>query len=155
LQASLAKAAGSTAQSENASEADRQRQEALTKQQFISKMGFARNWVLAFHEYAGAHQGQFPGNFGQAATFLPDQAKDETLLATNQFEIMYQGSLNAITNPAMVIVLRENESQPVPAGGQVRTYGFADGHSEVHKVDDGNFEPWERQHMILPAPPGQ
>jgi RNA polymerase sigma factor (sigma-70 family) len=155
LQASLAKAAGSAAQSENDSEADRQRQEALAKQQFISKMGYARNWVLAFHEYAGAHQGQFPGNFGQAETFLPDQAKDETLLATNQFEIMYQGSLNAITNPAAIIVLRESESQPVLTGGQVRTYGFADGHSEVHKTDDGNFEPWERQHMILPVPPGQ
>ncbi|HXT38397.1 MAG TPA: sigma-70 family RNA polymerase sigma factor [Candidatus Angelobacter sp.] len=155
LQASLARAAQNARQSQIDSATEQEKQEALAKQQFIAKMGYARNWVLAFHEYAGAHQGQSPASFDQAATFLPDQARDETLLATNQFEIMYQGSLNVITNPATVIVLRESEAQPVPTGGQVRTYGFADGHSEVHKTDDGNFEPWEKQHMISAAQPGQ
>src|SRR5690242_13842288 len=155
LQASLARATQNAGQSQIDSATEQEKQEAIAKQQFIAKMGYARNWVLAFHEYAGAHQGQAPASFDQAATFLPDQARDETMLATNQFEIVYQGSLNAITNPATIIVLRENEPQPVLTGGQVRTYGFADGHSEVHKTDDGNFEPWEKQHMIPAAPPGQ
>ena len=155
LQASLARATQNAGQSQIDTATEQEKQEAIAKQQFIAKMGYARHWVLAFHEYAGAHQGQAPASFDQAATFLPDQARDETMLATNQFEIVYQGSLNAITNPATIIVLRENEPQPVLTSGQVRTYGFADGHSEVHKTDDGNFEPWEKQHMIPAAPPGQ
>ncbi len=134
---------------------DQQKQEALVRQQFIAKMGYAKNWMLAFVEYADQHQGQLPMNFDQAVSFLPDTAKDETLLATNQFEIVYQGSWTSLTNLNNVIVLRENESQPGITGGWVRTYGFADGHAEVHKADDGNFEPWEKQHMTSPARSGQ
>jgi len=77
------------------------------------------------------------------------------LAPSNQFEIVYQGSWSSLTNLNNVIVLRENESQPGITGGWVRTYGFADGHAEVHKADDGNFEPWEKQHMISPARSGQ
>ncbi len=70
------------------------------------------------------------------------------MLATNQFDIFYTGSLNALTN-GNIIVIGESQAQPV-SGGWVKTYGFADGHSEVHKEADGNFEAWEKQHMILP-----
>jgi hypothetical protein len=40
-------------------------------------------------------------------------------------------------------------------GGAHRAYGFADGHSEIHKAVDGNFQPWEQQHMIPPPRAGQ
>lgn len=116
----------------------------------IVKMGYAKNWMLAFHEYAQAHQGQFPTSFGQAAPLLPDevQMKDETLGSSNRFEIVYQGSLDGITNPAAAIVLRENQSSPNGTGGWYRTYGFADGHAEIHLAPDGNFQPWEAQHGV-------
>jgi hypothetical protein len=44
-------------------------------------------------------------------------------------------------------VLNETEAQQTSNCNWVRTYGFADGHSEVHSAADGNFAPWEQQHM--------
>jgi RNA polymerase sigma factor (sigma-70 family) len=123
-----------------------QQQEAM-KQLYIAKMNYAKGWVMAFHMYAGDHQGQFPPSFDQAAAYVPPDLRDETLSASNQFEIFYQGPVAAMTNPATTIVLRETEAQQTPNGNWVRTYGFADGHSEVHSTADGNFAPWEQQHM--------
>ena len=122
-------------------------QQDAMKQTFIARMNYAKGWVVAFQMYAGSHQGQFPTSFEQAAAFVPTDLRDETLSTSNQFEIFYQGPIAAVTNPATVIVLRETEAQPTPNGNWVRTYGFADGHSEVHSAADGNFAPWEQQHM--------
>jgi hypothetical protein len=69
---------------------------------------------------------------------------------TNQFEIVYQGALNEITNSAGTIVIREKEAWQSADGGWHRTYGFADGHSEIHKAEDGDFGPWETQHLQKP-----
>ena len=71
--------------------------------------------------------------------------KSEFLRSTNEFEIVYQGSLNSVTNWNCAIVMREKEAWPAASGGWMRTYGFADGHSEIHKSMDGNFTPWEEQ----------
>ena len=79
------------------------------------------------------------------------------MLAPEQFDIVYKGSLNEVTNPASLIVIREKDASQASDGGWFRAYGFADGHSEIHKANDGNFQPWEAQHMIPPPPaaPGQ
>jgi len=121
----------------------------------IAKMNYTKGWTLAFWQYADQNHGQFPTNFDQAASFLPDEAKGQTNLAPDQFEIVYQGSLNEITNPATIIVIREKEAWQTLDGGWVRDYSFADGHSEIHKAVDGNFQPWELQHMISPQTSGQ
>jgi hypothetical protein len=53
-----------------------------------------------------------------------------------------------------VIVIREQ--QPFSFNGRwAKTYGFADGHSEVHSEPSGNFDAWEAQHMIPTPLPGQ
>jgi prepilin-type processing-associated H-X9-DG protein len=39
---------------------------------------------------------------------------------------------------------------PAVNGGWNRTYGFADGHTEIHKAEDGNFGPWEEQRIQKP-----
>ena len=39
----------------------------------------------------------------------------------------------------------------MPDGKWVKVYGFADGHSEIHKEADGNFEAWEKERIIAPA----
>ena len=121
----------------------------------IAKMIYAKAWVLAFWQYADQHQGQLPTNFEQAAPFLPDEAKGQAELTTDQFEITYQGSLKDMTNRQSIIVIREKESTQDQDGGAHRAYGFADGHSEIHKAVDGNFQPWEQQHMIPPPRAGQ
>lgn len=150
--AQIARQAEQTNQASSTEEEEKQK--AIMKQQVIAKMGYAKNWIMAFYLYAEKNEGRYPADFSQASTLLPDNAKDETLLATNQFDILYHGSSAALTDPANTIVLRENQSFASPSGGWLRTYGFADGHTEVHKVDDGNFEPWEAQHMAA-SPRGQ
>ncbi len=128
-------------------EANTVEQREAMKQAFIAKMTYAKGWVMAFHMYANDNQGRFPISFDQAAGYVPENLRDETLSASNQFEIFYQGPVTALTNPAAIIVLRETEAQQASDGAWVRTYGFADGHTEVHKAADGNFTPWEQQHM--------
>lgn len=122
------------------------------EQQAIIKMGHAKNWMLAFFMYADKNQEQVPKDFEAAASFLPESGKNETVQAAQQFEILYQGSLFAISNPAAAIVLREAKPFPGPGGGWLRTYGFADGHIEMHRSADAHFEAWEEEHMAVLGP---
>jgi RNA polymerase sigma factor (sigma-70 family) len=119
----------------------------------IAKLNYTKGWMLAFIQYADQHQGQFPTNFEAATPFLGGWTNEN--LAPEQFEIVYHGPYNAITNPQSVIVVREKEAWQAADGGWVRAYAFADGHSEIHKSADGNFEPWEAQHIFAPEPPEQ
>ncbi|PYK96068.1 MAG: hypothetical protein DME19_20925 [Verrucomicrobia bacterium] len=166
LQAALAKAGKDPAQQEQTeglSGAEYQ------KQAGIAKMNYAKYWVLAFQLYAEKNGEHFPAGFEQALPFLPEEAKVEMNLAAHEFlpntpkygltpdqyEIVYQGTRSSVANPASVIVIREKQAWQTASGRWARTYGFVDGHSEVHSSDDGNFEPWEKQHMISPASPSQ
>lgn len=69
------------------------------------------------------------------------------------FEIVYLGSLTNLTNAAGTIVLREKHAARTQDGKWQKTYGFADGHAEIHTEPDGNFDDWESQHLIPPPPP--
>jgi RNA polymerase sigma factor (sigma-70 family) len=131
------------------------------KQVAITKMRDTKVWLFAFQMYAANHQMQFPTNFDQVANYVdgalradlnPGEAlrnEQEFAQTTNQFEILYDGSLDQITNKASTIVMREREAWPsVNNSGWNRTYGFADGHTEVHKEEDGNFATWEAGHLL-------
>ncbi len=139
----------------------------------IARMTYTKAWVLAFVQYAQNNQGQFPTNFSQALPYWPTDLRFSTAkgevalqpdesttgptpfaLAPDKYDIAYQGSLNSLANPQSIIVLREKDAWQTTDGGWVRTYAFADGHSEVHKAIDGNFLPWEQQHMASAATPG-
>ncbi len=130
------------------------------QQQVASRrMRDAKIWVMAFHQYAGDHQKLYPANFDAVASYLagtlksdanPGEAQRELkdfIQTTNNFELVFQGSLNEITNWSSAIVMREKEAWPAVQGGWFRTYGFADGHTELHQSDDGNFVPWESERM--------
>jgi RNA polymerase sigma factor (sigma-70 family) len=121
----------------------------------IANMVYSKGWMLAFRLYADQNQGQFPTNFESAASFLPEEIKNQTNYTTDQFEILYQGSVDAITNPASIIIIREKEPWQAYDGGWVRGYAFADGHSEIHRATDGNFEPWESVHLWSPPSTGR
>jgi hypothetical protein len=133
----------------------------------IRRMRDAKMWIYAFHEFQSRNESDFPTNFDQVVPYLgkalesdrnPDEPlrdRDDFLQSTNQFEITYQGKLNAFTNWNSAIVMREKEAWPNPSGGWNRTYGFADGHTEVHRSTDGNFEPWEQQHTPRLKPEDQ
>lgn len=129
----------------------------VQKQIGIAKMGYTKGWMLAFMQFASQNQGQFPTNFEMAASLLPDETRNQTNYSTDQFEILYQGSIDAMTNPATIIVLREKDPWQALDGGWVRDYAFADGHCEIHKAANGDFQPWESVHLWPPpsARPGQ
>ena len=117
----------------------------------MARLDFPKYWMLAFTLYAAQNQAQCPTNFEQAAAFVPQElATNMPSLATDRFEIVYQGALNAITNPQSIIVIREKEAVQGPDGAWRRAYGFADGHSELHGANNGDFGPWEEQHMLAP-----
>jgi len=122
------------------------------KQMAMDRLTYPKGWMLAFIQYADQNQGLCPTNFEQAAAFWPDWAKDQTKLTPDQFEIVYQGSFNQLSNPQSLIVIREKEAVQSLGGGWHKAYGFADGHSELHKAGDGDFGPWEAQHMVSPPP---
>jgi RNA polymerase sigma factor (sigma-70 family) len=122
------------------------RQEAIKKLEAIQKMSSARNWVLAFIMYANDNQNRLPSNFSQATNYLSKDNQMELLLATNQFDVVYHGPLDAVKDASSTIVLREISSP----GATLKTYGFVDGHVEIHKQDDGDFSAYEAAHMVAP-----
>ena len=127
-------------------------------------MNYTREWMLAFRNFAADHGGQFPSSFDQARSLLPNSAAAETNLTTEQFEIVYHGTQNAISNPAMVMVIREKQAWSNYTGQSwCRAYSFADGHSEIHKIRgvsnaaeaarvDAEPDAWEKQHRASPPP---
>ena len=159
--------AGQTNATQNSQPSTTYTVDEFQKQEGIAKLNYAKYWVLAFHLYAENNQGRFPASLDQALPYLPEQARTEMNLAPDEFlpntpkfgltpdrfEIVYSGTLMDIPNPASVIVFREKQAWG-ENGRWRRAYGFADGHSEIHLSQDGNFDAWEQQHMIRPTAPG-
>ena len=115
------------------------------------KMNSAKQSVLGMIMYANDNGKQFPTNFDQTTPYL---GGDSSSVRSNlsQLEIVYQGSWTNIANPSSTIVVREKQAWQTSIGKWMKTYGFADGHSEIHTEPDGNFDAWEQQHMVSPSP---
>lgn len=128
----------------------------------IAKLNYTKGWMFAFFLFAQRNQDQLPSSFEQAAPFLPEEAKAEASkpggskygITPDRYEIVYQGSIKSIGNPASAIVVREKEPWQTTDGSWMRAYAFADGHSEIHRAVDGNFGPWEAQHIAQSAATG-
>jgi RNA polymerase sigma factor (sigma-70 family) len=146
LQASLAKTGPNP-------EAQADDSESEQRERAIAKMNDAKLLVLGQLLYANDNTQQVARSLDQLEPYLRD--KTPSLTATNQFELVFQGSFQDIQNPAQTIVLREKQGWQASDGSWHRAYGFADGHSELHRAADGNFEPWEKQHMFSPPPASQ
>ena len=119
----------------------------------ISKMNDAKVLVLGLIMHANDNGEQTATNLDQLEPYLRNNTP--ALTGTNQFELVFQGSLQDIRYSGQTIVLREKQAWQAPNGGWLKAYSFADGHSEIHKTDDGDFDSWEKQHMFSPAPAGQ
>ena len=113
----------------------------------ILQMNVAKNWMLLFHRYAEAHGDRFPDDFDKALAHLKEADPGEnTPFSKDQIEITWSGSLKDLTEPQKTIVLRERQPRPAVRGnGFTRTYGFADGHSEIHREDTLDFQAWEAE----------
>ena len=137
----------------------RQQAEQLTAEQeearakAIARMNYTKQWALAFIMFAEDHGGRMPKTFQEASAYFPQNGQTGDL-KPEQFEIMYQGSRDAIKNPSQTILVREIQPVASPGGtGLTRAYVFADGHSEIHQAVDGNFAAWESERLV--GSPGQ
>jgi hypothetical protein len=114
----------------------------------------ARNLSAAFREYASDHQGQAPRSLDDMAAYL---AKPQwSLSGTNQFEIVYHGSLADLDGlpVGQVAVVREQQTWLTPDGKVAREYGMSGGIGQVVASDD-NFQAWEAKHIIPPPDGGK
>ena len=150
MAAALAAAASKTAAiAKNQSTPEEEERKDRLKTAGIARMNLARNWGMAFYKFAEQNGGQMPGDLQQASLFFSQTPEAATWLqdaAGAEFEIVFQGAITNIENPAEAIILREKEPFHYGTDGSAtRTYLFADGHSEIHKARDGNFEVWEQQ----------
>ena len=111
----------------------------------IRKLNESKNWVLACIKYAEAHGDRYPDSLEEASGYL-DAASATAGNGGDRYELVYHGSFAGVTNPSRTIVLREKEPfQNFDRPGFSRTYGFLDGHAEIHSAEDGNFEAWEAE----------
>jgi RNA polymerase sigma factor (sigma-70 family) len=105
-------------------------------------------WMRAFIACARENRGQLPASFEQAEPFWPKEIRKRTDVAADQFEILYAGSLDALTNQR-VIVFREKKPWPHLTGKWGRFYGMASGGgqycSSSDKTANGNFDAFERE----------
>lgn len=122
----------------------------------MAKMTLTRVWGTALLAYASAN-GKFPEQLADVQDYLPSIPKEVDFLiglsSPSDFELVYHGSLSDVKHPERTIVMREKEPFNFQEDGTAsRTYLFADGHSEVHKARNGDFETWERQRLLVQQP---
>jgi hypothetical protein len=75
---------------------------------------------------------------------------------TSEFEMVYQGSDNELTNVPWqaVALIRERQAWPTPRGKSARIYVMAGGEIQIVESDD-DFQAWEAEHIIPPPAAGQ
>lgn len=125
----------------------------------IAKMTVTRHLGGAMLAYAMEH-GSMPADISDAREYLPPITPEldflMSLASPSDFEIMYQGPLSDLKHPERTIILREKTPFNYLGGGAAsRTYLFADGHSEIYKAPNGDFEPWERARLAPQANGGR
>jgi hypothetical protein len=120
--------------------------------QGYARMNDARAYILALMLQADGNQQRLATNLDQIAPFLP---KDHPPTGTNEFDIVFQGPREGLTNSSSIILLRERQPRQQSDGRWTKAYGFLDGHSEIHTEPAGNFDTYERQHLWPPPALGQ
>jgi surface antigen len=73
------------------------------------------------------------------------EARLKALESAFDFDVVYRGPLNQLQNPGQTIVIRQRQAEQRTDGTYTRIYGFGDGHVEICKTSDGNFEAWEKE----------
>lgn len=122
-------------------------EEEQLRESAILRMNDAKTLVLGMMMHEEDHPGVVITNFSQTTNYLQQP------MATEAFELVYQGNRKDIVSPATTIVLRDREPTPQSNGKWLRVYAFADGHSEVHVEPSSDFSTWEKDR--LPPKDGQ
>lgn len=116
-----------------------------------AKQDGAAAWMRAFITYAAQHQGRLPTRFEQAEPFWPNDVTKSSQATPDQFEILYHGSIDALTNRG-AIVFRERKLWQHLNGKWDRFDAQANGTVQYGSVPDGtsdrDFSPWEMQNLV-------
>ena len=121
-----------------------------------AKLNDARVLTAALRKYADKHQGQFPLSLELVSAYLPKPLQPDSpswenapLSGTNDFEIVFQGTQNDLSDipPRRVALIRERLPWPAASGKMARAYGYADGAADLVESDD-NFQSWDAQHIV-------
>lgn len=107
-----------------------------------------QNLTQAMSRFAREHDGTFPLSFADAEEYY---SKEYRPPHSSEYEIVFSGSLNDLTNiPKQAVALvRERQPWPTPSGKLGRVYGMASGFVRIVESDD-NFQSWEAEHVIPP-----
>lgn len=149
---SAARSAGAAAPQATASQppADVDEAEEEAKQFDLRRRNESKVLVLGMFLFAKNNQNQFSDTLEAGiAQLKADGVELETLksLRIEEYEMVFKGSILDIATPGSEIILRARTPWRTHDGRWARTYGFADGHSEIHFTDDGDFRAWEAQHQ--------
>jgi hypothetical protein len=103
----------------------------------------------AFFAYYRKHQEQFPASLDQLAPYLAEGHL--SLTGTNDFEMIYAGPQDGLTNfpTQMLAVIRERRPWQAPSGRWARVYGMLTVPPRIVETDD-NFQSWEAEHIVPP-----
>lgn len=137
-------------------------EEEAARQMGIAKMNYAKRWGLALLTYASENNGRLPETHETAAAYLEEDPQDGQPLPggfdppdpqPEQYELLYSDlNLNDLESPGTTILMREREPWvSYSQSGWCRAYLFADGHSEIHFDQDGDFAAWERDRLVSPG----
>ncbi len=124
------------------------------KRMQLGKMIDGKNYSVQIFTFAEKNQGWLPTNWLQVA----DYDKDFPVSGTNDFEFVHKQPVNIFelgTNFGNTVVVREYMAWKAHDGRWRKIYGFADGHSQVVEVPDGNFTAWEEQNTYTPTNPAK
>lgn len=138
------------------SHADREAEQRIEeiKAAGIARMNLGAAWLNAMLDFAQRNDGFLPATVEEAQPFLkvPEGLQSFAgLPAAGDYELMFKGKLSEIKEPSRTIIFKEKEPFFADeSGGKSRTYVFADGHSEIKRAPDGNFERWEQERTAGP-----
>jgi len=124
--------------------------EAQFKQDSIQRITEGKDWAMTFLMYADAHHGQYPKTLAvvKAGNYVKD-------LSETNWEVVSSGQQRDFKNPAQTILLRDKEPRQAPDGSYFKAYAFVDGHSELARSTNDDFETLERERGFLSQPAGQ
>ena len=113
----------------------------------MMKLSNAKQGVLALVMFASDNENQLPTNLVQTSRYLKDGYLDQI---TTNFDLLAPGFMTNITSPSTTILLREKQAwQSANGNGKwMKSYGFADGHAEIHTEPNGNFDDYEKERTV-------
>ena len=112
---------------------------------------YCRDLAMVMMLYASDNQEQFPSDFGQASKYVAEVIKEPRILTPAQFEIVYHGSRDALTNyahPGGILLLREKAPWKNAEGKWFKGYAFTDGGGYIHSEPNGDFDAWEKKRIL-------